>query len=107
MFKALNTTLLKANIKNGFATKGIYVYNQHAMDKKYGSSIVFHKGNDSKTKEGDNDYNHEVEEECEEGATFHLKLGNIDVARIIMCCACKSFVNISSLKMLRWNKKTT
>ncbi len=30
---------------------------------------------------GYNDYNHEVEEEGEYHATFHLKLGNIDVAR--------------------------
>jgi hypothetical protein len=52
VFKTLNTTLSKANIKNGFATKGIYSYNQHVMDKKYGSSIVFHEGNDLKTKEG-------------------------------------------------------
>jgi hypothetical protein len=35
------------------------------MDKKYGSSIVFPEGNDSNTKKGYNDYNHEVEEEGE------------------------------------------
>ncbi len=109
MFKALNTTLSKANIKNGFATKAIYLYNQHVMEKKYGSSIVFHQGNDSKTKEGYNDYNHVVEEEGEYDATFHLKLGNIDVARNdnVLCMQefCEHFF-IENVEMEQENNMT-